>query len=154
MSGTGSSQAGDGGTAPRATTRASVADRADGAERSRHDTLHPALEGALGRCPRCGQGRLFDGLLEPVDRCAACGNDWSAADPADGPVVFVVLIVGFLVVGLALYAEVAWRWSLTRHFLTWPPLALLLCLPLMRLLKGALIGQHHAVRSSRPEERP
>ena len=98
---------------------------------------------ASGRCPRCGGGALFEGFLAPRDQCRACGLDLSRFEAGDGPVVFVVLIVGFVVVGLALWAEVVHQLPLLWHFALWPPLALLLTLPLMRVLKGALIGQQY-----------
>ena len=41
---------------------------------------------------------LFDGLLKVKPACASCGLDYSFADSGDGPVVFVLLIVGFIVV--------------------------------------------------------
>lgn len=31
------------------------------------------LRGALRRCPRCGQGRLFRGFYGEIERCPACG---------------------------------------------------------------------------------
>ena len=55
----------------------------------------PPLRAGLGcRCPRCGRGRLYNGLLTVVDRCAVCGLDLSPHDSGDGPAVFVILILG------------------------------------------------------------
>ena len=57
---------------------------------------------ALGcRCPRCGEGPLFAGLLRVRPTCAICGLDLSAQDAGDGPAVFVILFLGLIVVGLA-----------------------------------------------------
>ena len=56
---------------------------------------------ALGsKCPRCGEGALFDGYLKVRDRCSVCDFDLSSADAADGPAVFVMFVVGFIVVGV------------------------------------------------------
>ena len=115
---------------------------------SDHD---PMLAAARGRCPRCNSGRLFEGFLKPAEECEACGLDLRFEDAGDGPVVFVVLIVGFVVVGLALYAEAAHGVSLLFHFTVWPVLIVLLALPLMRVLKGAMIGQQY--RTSAAEGR-
>ena len=109
------------------------------------DGTHPAnadpvRAGLTGRCPRCGRGQLFDGFLTTAPNCASCGLDFSFIDAGDGPAVFVMLIVGFVVCGLALWVEVVWSPSLLVHFLIWIPLALLLCLPLLRGLKGLLIA--------------
>ena len=105
---------------------------------------NPVAAAARGRCPRCASGRLFEGFLTPARECEACGLDFRFIDSGDGPAVFVILVVGFLTVGLALYAEVAFDMPLWLHFVLWPVLAVALSLPLLRLLKGALIGQQFA----------
>ena len=55
----------------------------------------PASVGWRGRCPRCGEGRLFDGFLTVAPRCANCGLDFSFADSGDGPAVFIMMIVSY-----------------------------------------------------------
>ena len=98
------------------------------------------LTGLLGRCPACGQAPLFRGLVTVVPACASCGQSFAGQDSGDGPVAFIVLIVGFVVVGAALVAEVRYGWPVWLHLAIWLPLALLLCLGLMRPLKGLLIA--------------
>jgi uncharacterized protein (DUF983 family) len=93
-----------------------------------------------GRCPRCGQGRLFKGYLSLQPGCTACGLDYDVIDAGDGPAAFVILLIGFIVVGLALFVEVSYGPPLWLHLLLWLPLTLILCLPLLRLLKGLMIG--------------
>ena len=105
---------------------------------------NPVVEATRGRCPRCASGRLFEGFLTPARECEACGLDFRFIDAGDGPAVFVILLVGFVTVGLALYVEVVYAIPLWLHFVVWPVLAVALCLPLLRLLKGALIGQQFA----------
>ena len=105
------------------------------------------LAGARGRCPRCASGRLFEGFVKPARDCEACGLDFGFIDAGDGPVVFILLLVGFVVVGLALVAEVGYGVSLWFHFTVWPLLIVVLTLPLMRVMKGALIGQQYRVRA-------
>jgi uncharacterized protein (DUF983 family) len=60
----------------------------------------PFVAGLRGRCPKCGEGRVFAGYLKFADRCAMCGADFRVADAGDGPAVFVVLIVGAIVAPL------------------------------------------------------
>ena len=105
------------------------------------------LAGARGRCPRCASGRLFEGFVKPARDCEACGLDFGFIDAGDGPVVFILLLVGFVVVGLALVAEVGYGVSPWFHFTVWPLLIVVLTLPLMRVMKGALIGQQYRVRA-------
>lgn len=100
-----------------------------------------------GRCPRCGEGPLFKGFLSLHGRCARCGLDFAGIDSGDGPAAFVILIVGFVVVGLALWVEVSWSPPLLVHFLLWLPLTLILCLPLLRALRGLMIGLQYKNRA-------
>ena len=77
-----------------------------------------------------------------------CGLDFSFADAADGPAIFVMLIIGFVVVGLALWVEVSYGPPLWLHFLLWIPLTLVLCLPSLRLIKGVLITLQYANKAA------
>lgn len=101
--------------------------------------VDPVKAGLSGRCPRCGEGRLFKGFLTVGERCGNCRLDYSFADAGDGPAVFVILIIGFVVVGLALWMEVSLNPPLWLHFMLWIPLAVILCLTALRLMKGLLI---------------
>ena len=102
--------------------------------------VDPFGVGLKGCCPRCGGGQLFDGLLKVKPRCSACDLDYSFADSGDGPAVFVILIIGFLVVGLALWAEVNYSPPIWLHILLWGPLTIVSSLALLRGLKGMLIA--------------
>lgn len=102
--------------------------------------VDPVSVGIRGRCPRCGQGALFDGLLSPKASCRSCGLDYSFADAGDGPAVFVIMIVGFIVVGLALWLEINYQPPLWLQILLWLPLATILSLAGLRIIKGVLIA--------------
>ena len=39
--------------------------------------------GLMGRCPRCGRGAMFAGVLKVADRCNACGLDLRGHDAGD-----------------------------------------------------------------------
>ncbi len=101
----------------------------------------------LGRCPRCGGGRLFDGYLKVAPNCSACGLAFSGHDAGDGPVVPVMLLVGFAVVGLALWLEVVAAPAVWVHMVIWPPLVIVLCLAALRPTKGLFIGAQFKFRS-------
>ncbi|HSI40840.1 MAG TPA: DUF983 domain-containing protein [Xanthobacteraceae bacterium] len=104
---------------------------------------------AIGcRCPRCGRGKLFTGFLDVAPACDACGLDYGFADSGDGPVVFIILLAGTLVVGLALWVEIAWSPPFWVHALLWTPLVLISTLGLMRPLKAMLIAQQYAKRAA------
>ena len=102
--------------------------------------VDPVRAGLTCTCPRCGQGKLFDGLIKVRPECRNCGLDYSFADAGDGPAVFVILIIGFVVVGLALWAEVNYNPPLWLHFILWIPLTIGLSLWLLRVLKALLIA--------------
>jgi uncharacterized protein (DUF983 family) len=93
----------------------------------------------LGHCPRCGQGSLFTGYLSVAPRCGECGLDYSTFDPGDGPAVFVILIVGFLVAGGALIVEVTFKPPYWVHAVIWLPAIFILAFGSLRLVKSILL---------------
>ena len=102
------------------------------------------------RCPRCGEGKLFTGLLTVRPACPACGLDFSAQDAADGPAVFVIFILGLIVVGLAAFVEFRFEPPIWVHLLLWVPLILVGAILLLRPFKAGLIAlqyRHYLLRS-------
>jgi uncharacterized protein (DUF983 family) len=100
----------------------------------------PVPAGLRGRCPRCGDGRLFKGFVSLNPRCEACKLDFAFADSGDGPAVFIILIAGFLIVFLALAVEVVYSPPYWLHLLIFLPLTLIVSLGLLRPMKGLMIG--------------
>lgn len=90
-------------------------------------------------CPHCGEGRLFDGFLTVRPGCSACGLDYDFADAGDGPAVFVMMIIGFVVLGAALLVELRLHPPLWVHLIVWLPLATVLALIVLRPLKALMI---------------
>ena len=116
----------------------------------------PYSTGIAGRCPRCGEGRLFSGFLSTAPRCGNCGLDYSFADSADGPAGFVIFIVGAIVVGAAFFVEFSYQPPYWLHLVLWIPLILILSLGLLRPLKGLMIALQyvHKAREGRLEAPP
>ena len=100
----------------------------------------PYATGVSGRCPRCGGGKLFDGFLELAPRCEACGLDYGFADAGDGPAVIVTLLAGFIVVGTALVVEVKYEPPMWLHLAIFLPMTIVVCLGILRPLKGVLVS--------------
>jgi uncharacterized protein (DUF983 family) len=99
----------------------------------------PALKAALtARCPRCGEGALFRGPLDLRERCDKCGLDYKFIDTGDGPAIFGIMILGFLVLGGALIVEFKFEPPLWVHLLLWGVGTPLLALGLLRFLKALL----------------
>lgn len=109
-------------------------------DKALYPPLSPVSTGMRGYCPRCGQGRLFKGFLALQPRCQVCGLDFAFIDSGDGPAVFVIMIVGFIVAFLALYVEFTFQPPIWVHVVLWVPLILGLSLGLLRPLKGLMIG--------------
>ena len=103
--------------------------------------VSPVSAAIGGRCPRCGQGALFRQVLNLRERCTGCGLDYKFIDTGDGPAVFVIFILGFLMMGSALYVEFTFEPPVWVHVVAWGLLTPLVALALLRLIKGALIGQ-------------
>ena len=101
----------------------------------------------LARCPRCGEGPLFDGFLTPAPACTACGLDYRFVDPGDGPAVFVILIVGFVVVASAMVTEVKLSPPYWVHAALWGPLTVALALGLLRPAKALMIALQYRHRA-------
>ena len=113
-----------------------------------HPPLSPLSTGLAGRCPRCGEGRLFSGLLTVAPSCDRCGLDYSFADSGDGPAVLLILVLGFVVVGGALWVEFTFMPPIWVHALVWIPLTLGLGIGLLKPLKGLTIAQQYATRAA------
>ena len=109
-----------------------------------HRRPSPLAAGLKERCPRCGQGPLFEGFLAPAEKCRACGLDYAFIDSGDGPAVFIVLIAGLVVVASALVTEITWQPPYWLHAVLWGPLAAGLCLGLLRPAKGLMIALQFA----------
>lgn len=96
--------------------------------------------GLRSRCPRCGSGPLYDGLLTVRERCPVCDLDLRGQDPGDGPAVFVILILGFLVVGMAVLLEIKYEPPLWVHAVLWPAIILGGAILMLRTFKAILIA--------------
>jgi uncharacterized protein (DUF983 family) len=99
-------------------------------------TLQASL---LGRCPRCGQGKLFDGYLTVAPACTVCGQDFKTFDVGDGAAALVILVVGAIVCGLALWTEFTFQPPLWVHAVLWAPLIAVLTIVFLRVMKSALL---------------
>ncbi|MGV1918082.1 DUF983 domain-containing protein [uncultured Agrobacterium sp.] len=110
--------------------------------------VDPIKVGLQGCCPRCGRGKLFDGFLKLKPHCSACGLDYAFADAGDGPAVFVMLIVGFLIIGLALWFDSVFAPPVWLHALIWLPLTVILSLVLLRKLKGIMVALQYRNNAS------
>jgi uncharacterized protein (DUF983 family) len=110
--------------------------------------LPPTETGMRGLCPRCGKGKLFNRFLSVAERCEVCGLDYGKlAEAGDAPAVFVILALGAVIVGLALWVEVTYEPPIWVHLLLWLPLTAILGVAALRPLKGLTIA-HSYIRGA------
>jgi uncharacterized protein (DUF983 family) len=100
------------------------------------------------RCPRCGRGRLFAGVIRLRETCPVCGLDLRQVDVGDGFVVPILIVLGALVVGGAVWLDAAYAPPLWLHAVLWPPVTVVLALGMTRWIKSFLAVQQYAVRRS------
>ena len=102
--------------------------------------------GWRGRCPQCGQGRLFGGYLAVNEACPQCGLRLDGHRADDAPPYFTIMLVGHIIVPLMLLLEQKVQPPEWLHMVLWLPLTLILSLWLLPKFKGALIGLQFARR--------
>lgn len=101
--------------------------------------------GALGCCPRCGEGRVFSGFVKVAPECGACGLDLSGHRADDLPPYLVIFVVGHLIGILILETEMRLDVPLWLSLTLWPLLTLALALALMRPAKGGVVGLQYGL---------
>lgn len=112
-----------------------------------HGTGRTLGFGLRGRCPRCGEGALFEGVLTVTERCPACGLGFAEHDAGDGPAVAVIFVLGFGIVGLAWLFEVLLTPPLWAHAAVWIPLTFVGSVALLRPAKGLTIAAQYRFRA-------
>jgi uncharacterized protein (DUF983 family) len=89
-----------------------------------------------------------------TERCGVCGLAFGGHDAGDGPAVFGIFILTFVVVGIAGLVEHLFSPPLWLHIVLWTPLVVGGGLLLLRPLKGLTVAVQHRVRSVEDPERP
>jgi uncharacterized protein (DUF983 family) len=110
--------------------------------------------GFRGRCPRCGQGKLFRAFLKVDDRCSVCGLDFTPHRADDLPAYLVIIIVGHLVVPIALVIETNFSPPVWLQLSIYLPITLFASLALLQPVKGAVVGIQWALHMHGFDENP
>ena len=58
----------------------------------KRDLWSAMKRGFRGRCPRCGEGKLFRAFLKTANNCSACGLDFTRHRADDLPAYLVIII--------------------------------------------------------------
>ncbi len=96
--------------------------------------------GMLGRCPNCGQGRLFAGYLRLCPACDVCGAPVGRYRAADGPAFVTITVVGLLLIPILWWSFVAFRPNPFVLALVVTGAVAVLTLVVLRLAKGGFVG--------------
>lgn len=115
-------------------------------EETPRDLKTALVNGLRGRCPKCGQGKLFRAYLKVADACPSCGEALHHNRTDDAPPWAVMLIVCHIVVGGVLSMEQTWAPPLWLTLGIWMPVTVALCLVLLPIVKGGFVGQQWALR--------
>lgn len=108
---------------------------------------------AMGRCPQCGEGKLFRAYLKPVEACSECGEAFGHIRADDGPAWLTLVIVGHIFAAALVIirpAEPNWV-TLSAVVITLLTLILLI-LPRSKGIFIALIWRTGCVGSEKPGE--
>lgn len=112
----------------------------------RRDIWTAMKRGFRGRCPHCGEGKLFRAFLKVNDSCPSCGEDLHHHRADDLPAYLVIVIVGHIVVPIALMIETGFAPPVALQLAIYLPITLLASLLLLQPVKGAVVGLQWACR--------
>jgi len=102
--------------------------------------------GLFGKCPNCGEGKIYRAYLKVNDACPVCQENLSLHRADDAPPYITIVIVGHLLIGLLLHLEMVWRIPPMMYIYTLVPLAIILPLLLLPPIKGVVINLQWASR--------
>jgi uncharacterized protein (DUF983 family) len=110
-----------------------------------HPLVRSVSRGLKGRCPNCGEGRIFWRYLKVSAHCPKCDHDLARYPADDGPAYLTILLVGHLIIAPLLLFPIVWQAPAVYSV----PIALssitvvtLLALP---AIKGGWIGLMYAL---------
>ena len=116
-------------------------------------SLGLAVRRALfGRCPKCGQGKLFASYLKQVEHCDVCREKFGHIRSDDAAPWLTILIVGHLVVPTALGVESRTTLPSWLSMTLWPVLAVCLALVVLPRAKALFLSVIWLTRSPGSEE--
>jgi uncharacterized protein (DUF983 family) len=113
---------------------------------AKRDVWTSMKRGFRGRCPRCGEGKLFRAFLKVDNNCSVCGLDFTPHRADDLPAYLVIIIVGHIVVPTALMIETNYAPPVALQLAIYLPFTFAASLLLLQPVKGAVVGMQWALR--------
>jgi uncharacterized protein (DUF983 family) len=99
-----------------------------------------ARRAILGRCPCCGEGKLFRAYLKQVDNCASCGEAFGHIRADDAAPWLTLIIVGHIFVPLMLIFVSSSTLPAWEDCVLWSVIFMGLCLAILPRSKGLFIA--------------
>ena len=112
----------------------------------KRDVWSAMKRGFRGRCPRCGQGKLFRAFLKVDDHCSVCRLDFTPHRADDLPAYLVIVIVGHIVVPTVLLIETNYSPPVWLQLSMYLPFTFIASLALLQPVKGTVVGLQWALR--------
>ena len=100
----------------------------------------PMMRGLRGRCPACGEGRMFRKFLKVADECPKCGEELHHHRADDFPAYLDIVIVGHVLIPIVLAVETEFAPPILLSMTVWPLIALIATLGLLQPIKGAVVA--------------
>ena len=118
----------------------------DSAPAEKRDVWTAIKRGFRGRCPRCGEGKLFRAFLKVDNNCSVCGLDFTPHRADDLPAYLVIVIVGHLLVPVILLVETDYSPPVWLQLSIYLPFTVIASLSLLQPVKGTVVGMQWALR--------
>lgn len=115
-----------------------------------------AVRGMRGRCPSCGESRMFPRFLKPIEHCRICDQDWTAQQADDFPAYVSIIVTGHILAPVIILMINETDFSMWTNLAVIISLALILIAALLQPAKGAIIalqwwmGLHGFEKPARP----
>lgn len=122
------------------------------ADPKRPSTGTALVRGVLGRCPRCGQGRLLHRYLKIIERCGVCGEPYGHFRTDDAAPWLTILLVGHMTIPVIFLCELNFQPPLWIAYAIYLPVIALLTGTLLPRCKGAIAAVMWATKAEGSEK--
>lgn len=102
--------------------------------------MQALCRGIIGRCPHCGEGKMFRKFLKVAEACPHCGEELNHHRADDMPAYIVILLLGHILVPAVVWVEFNYSPAYWVHLVAWLPVSFLLAVGMLQPVKGGVVG--------------
>jgi len=114
---------------------------------SPRDKWQAVKRGYMGKCPHCGEGKMFRAYLKVAEACPSCGEELHHQRADDAPPYMTIFVVGHIIgAGMLWMEHQNDALPIWIHATIWPILTVVLSFYFLPRIKGGLIGLQWALR--------